>query len=494
VTTAPGPDAPAAAQPPAAAAAQPPAAAAAQPPAAAAAQPPAVPPAPAGPTDPVPSAPPRGPRLARDALVWLFFVAVHVWGAHLGTGPMAGAYTDVELYRSWAQTGLEYGQWPVLDGAWVYPAGALLPILVPAVVSTTSTVAYTLGWCALVTVLDAVAVAMLLRRRRGHLAATWWIAFLLLLGPVAMGRLDAVIAPMTVVALLVALTHPRTSAVLITAAAWIKVSPGAAIIPLLLASRRPWRDVVQPAVLVCAVVVGTVVALSGGDEVLSFVRTQGERGLQVESVAATGWLVAGLWTPTIRREFNPDIISVEIYGPGTQAAADVLGAVLPIAVLLTTALLWWRRRREGQHLWSDAAVRADFVVRGTFALTLVLIVANKVGSPQFISWLAPPVAAALAFGLPRWRATAVAVAVVAGATQWVYPWYYPLVMGGQPLSTMVLVGRNVALVVLLVVTVVHLARVPRVPPVAGEGPATEGTPGADPSGAVGDEPGQQVRA
>ncbi|MBO0919933.1 DUF2029 domain-containing protein [Cellulomonas sp. zg-ZUI222] len=470
MTTAPGSDAPAAAQPPAAGAD----------------------PAAADPAAPAPSAAPRAPRLVRDALVWLFFVAVHVWGAHLGAGPMAGAYTDVELYRWWVQTGLDSGQWPVLDGAWVYPAGAVLPMLVPAVVSTTSTLAYTLGWCALVTVLDAVAVALLLRRRAGRLAASWWIAFLLLLGPVAMGRLDAVVAPMSVIALLVALTHPRTSAVLVTAAAWIKVSPGAAIIPLLLAARRPWRDVVEPAVLVCAVVVGTVVALGGGDEVLSFVRTQGERGLQVESVAATGWLVAGLWTPTIRREFNPDIISVEVYGPGAQAAADTLGAVLPIAVLLTTALLWWRRRREGQRLWSDDAVRADLVVRGTFALTLVLIVANKVGSPQFISWLAPPVAVALALGLPRWRPTAVAVAVVAGATQWVYPWYYPLVMGGQPLSTMVLVGRNVALVVLLVVTLAHLARVPRAPSVAGAGPATEVAP--DPSGAVGGEPGEQVRA
>ena len=133
-----------------------------------------------------PGAPTPAARLqgsARDARVWLLFVVVHAWQTYLALGPQAPAYTDVDLYRWWVQTGLDFGQWPVLDGPWVYPAGALLPVLVPAVVSTTSTAAYVAGWCAFVTLLDAVAVALLLRHRAGHAAAVWWLAFLLLLGP-----------------------------------------------------------------------------------------------------------------------------------------------------------------------------------------------------------------------------------------------------------------------------------------------------------------------
>ncbi|MBF0687432.1 MAG: DUF2029 domain-containing protein [Cellulomonas sp.] len=399
---------------------------------------------------------------------------------------MSGSFADVDLYRRWAEEGLTVGQWPVLDGPWVYPAGALVPVLVPALVGVSAAAAYAQAWCALVTVLDAAAVALLLRARRGRLAATWWLGFALLLGPVAMGRLDAVVAPLSLVALLVAVRHPRTSTALVTAAAWIKVAPGAAVLALLVAARRPWREVVLPGLVVSAVVVGTVVALGGGDQVASFVRFQEARGLQIEAVAATPWLVAGLWTPTITRDFDMHLVTYEVHGPGTQATADVLGALLPLAVIAVAGLLWWQRRRHAARFWSDDALRAEVVVRGAFTLTLVLIVVNKVGSPQFITWLGPPVAVALALGARRWSRTAVGLLWVAAATQWVYPWAYQEVIDGVPMTTAVLVARNVALVVLLVVAVGHLVRPPDLTSAAGPGPA------ADASGAVGREPGQQV--
>ena len=69
----------------------------------------------------------------------------------------------------------------------------------------------------MVTVLDAIALGVLLRAPRPdrHRAAAarpagawWWLAFLLLLGPIAMGRLDAVVAPVVIVALAIALQPP----------------------------------------------------------------------------------------------------------------------------------------------------------------------------------------------------------------------------------------------------------------------------------------------
>ena len=83
-----------------------------------------------------------------------------------------------------------------------------------------------------------------LRPRRD--AGWWWTAFLLLLGPVAIGRLDAVVAPLVMLALVAARGPGRTAlaAVLLTAGAWIKVAPGALLVPLAAASRRPaahWR-------------------------------------------------------------------------------------------------------------------------------------------------------------------------------------------------------------------------------------------------------------
>ncbi len=443
------------------------------------------------------------PRAA-TAAVWVGFVLVHVWLTRLGTVVLRrDSFGDVDLYRRWVDAGLTSGWWPVQDEPWVYPPGALVPLLAPTTVAGSSSGdAYGLAWCGLVTLLNAVAVAALLRRPAGHVAAGWWLAFLALLGPVAIGRLDSVVAPVSVLALLAALSAPRASAALVTAGAWVKVSPGAAIVPLLLASRRPWRDVVAPAAAVCVLVVGTAVALGGGRNVASFVLEQGSRGLQIEAVGATPWLVAGLWSSSVQRYLNSELVTYEIAGPGTQTMADVLGAGLVVGVLLATAVLWWCRRRDGATFWTDDAVRGDFVVRGAFLMALVLIVANKVGSPQFITWLAPPVAVGLALGLPWWRRTAAALAGVALATQVVYPWWYDEVLRGGAGTTLLLAARNVAVVVLLVVTVVHLLRPPSAARVRRRVPATgaafhAGAPGdpdapADGSGAVGGEPREQV--
>ena len=155
---------------------------------------------------------------SRRAL-WIAFGAVHAWLTLVGVVLLPRrAFYDVDLYRHWIALGLGGGPWPVLDGPSVYPAGALLPMLVPAAVSTTSRAGYALGWCVLVTALDAVAVQALARRGSAR-GAWWWIGFLVLLGPVAMGRTDAIIAPLVIVVLLVAARRPRVAAVLVTVGA-----------------------------------------------------------------------------------------------------------------------------------------------------------------------------------------------------------------------------------------------------------------------------------
>ena len=130
-----------------------------------------------------------------------------------------------------------------------------------------------------------------------------------------------------------------------------------------------------------------------------------------------------------------------------------------------TALLWWVRRRAGDALHAEA-----FVVRGALVLTIVLIVFNKVGSPQYIAWLAAPVAIALALRLPGWRPTAWTVLTIAGLTQIVFPLFYSGVLYGHVPVSLVLVARNVLLVTLLVQSVRDLVR--EEPPAAHEPVAT----------------------
>lgn len=368
------------------------------------------------------------------------------------------SFHDVDLYRYWMFLGLYTEHWPVLDGAWVYPAGAIVPMLGPALAGATTTAAYAIGWCLLITLLNGLATAGLLRRDDDGRAAGawWWLGFLLLLGPVAIGRLDAVIAPLVILALLAGLRRPRLAAALLAVGAWIKVAPGALLLPLAVATRRPVRDVVVPAIGVSAVIVGLVTALGGWRHLLSFVSSQQLRGLQVESVTATPWVVASLWRDDVAIGLNQELVTWEVAGSGTAAAARLLDVVLVIGVAAVAALLW-RARQEAR---SEAAL-----VPGALALLTVLIVANKVGSPQFLTWLAAPVAVLLTVGVVadrRWSRTVAGLVLgAAGLTQLVFPWGYLRLLGGDPLLTAVLVARNALLLALLAVAVIGLARLAR---------------------------------
>ena len=120
------------------------------------------------------------------------FALVHLWivlGALARSGEIWG---DVTLYAWWARRGIETGWWPVLDEAWVYPAGALVPVTLPAL-GTAGFVAYATVWSVMVIALNGVATWMLARTgQRGRTAAAWWLVFLAALGPIWLGRLDGV--------------------------------------------------------------------------------------------------------------------------------------------------------------------------------------------------------------------------------------------------------------------------------------------------------------
>jgi len=424
-------------------------------------------------------------RLIRSrTALWVTFAVVHLWLIYVGVFLIrVSTFGDVDLYRRWAESGLLFGIWPGLDASWVYPVGAWLPILIPAAVSITSPIAYALGWSALVVVLDVVTVRALSNaspRDRatgqdavpadtseldgrpewyanlpagldGQLGAWGWLAFVAALGPVAIGRLDSIIAPLMVLALLAAFRHPRVASALLTAGAWIKVAPGALLISLAAATKRPLRDVVVPAAAVTAVVVAVTAAAGGLPYLASFLGDQGSRGLQVEAVAATPWLVAGLFTRAVTIAYNPQIITFEITGPGTAAIASALNPVLVLVVAAVAVLLLVARRRG-----------VDVLLPGALALAVTLIVTDKVGSPQYMTWIAPAIAVAIATRAPGpWFRLGWLTLAIGVATQIVYPWQYSHMLNGNPVITMILVWRNLSLVVLLAMTLTMLVQAVR---------------------------------
>jgi hypothetical protein len=380
---------------------------------------------------------------------WLIFDAL-TWGYRISG--------DVHLYWYWARAGIDHGIWPVLDYDWVYPVGALAPLTLPGLVGT-SVEAYYGQFVALIVVLDAVALWFLARLPgRGRIAAWWWLAFLVALGPIFLGRLDGVAAALLVISLAVAVRRPAVATAIATFGAWVKIAPGAVVVALLTTARRPWRTVVLPGAIVSVVVVALALAGGAGPRVLGVFGTQDSRGLQSESVFATPFSVLRLVDPVWRVWMNPDIRTLEILGPGTRATGRLLDLLLPLAVLVIAGISWWAVRRR-------PAARTDVFLLAVTALLLSLIVFNKVGSPQFVAWIGPPVAVAIALAGPGarsvWSAPALAVLATAGLTQLLYPVAYWEFTLGEPWIVLVAALRNLALVVLLVGAVVQLVRLGR---------------------------------
>lgn len=396
----------------------------------------------------------------RTLWLWGAFLAVHVFIAWQGWVYPSQPMGDVVLvYQPWSAAALSGGSVVGITEPWVYPQLALLPMLLtqlfawPLTGAVGVTGAYLIGWAALVTALDAVAFGLLVGRT-GSLSrrsAGWfWTAALLLLGPIAMYRIDAITVPMAVIGGFWLVRRPGVATVLLTAAAWIKIWPGALVLAAIVAAQSRMR-VLLTAVATTAIVVVVLFLLGSDQHLFGFLTEQTGRGLQIEAVAATPFMwMAHFGAASI--DYSFDILTFQIGAPGV----DVLSALLtPLMVLAMLAI---------------AVVGAVKVMRGAsfprlfpplaLAAVLVLIVMNKVGSPQFQTWLIAPVILWIIFDRTRSGMPAGIVLVLSGLTCLIYPLTYDGVLRAELLPILVLTGRNLLLVVLLAVAVRALLRVP----------------------------------
>jgi hypothetical protein len=189
--------------------------------------------------------------------------------------------------------------------------------------------------------------------------------------------------------------------------------------------------------------------------VFGFVGEQAGRGLQVESPTATAWLWrAAAGTPGAFVYYDHQILTFQVEGDGVGAAARLTTVLMALVVLLVL-LLGLRAVRRG-------ASAVNLLAPLSLAFVTALIVTNKVGSPQFVSWLAPPVVLWLVLSRRGGPSAAVPAALavgIAALTQVIYPWEYQALLGVEPWMLVLITVRNAAEVVLLVVALVQLWRV-----------------------------------
>jgi hypothetical protein len=369
---------------------------------------------------------------------------VHLWALTASKlFPDAISFGDLSLYDYWAYqvdngTGV-YG----LVTEWVYPALAFVPIWIAGALNLVS---YEVSWLAVVFVLNTAAVLLMVRKANnggmfsGTYASWAFLAALLLLGPVAVSRIDSVSAALAILGL-VAINRNSTgiAAGLFTIAGWIKIWPVALFVAMIAVFKKRLQ-----AIIVATVISGSIIGiglLAGGTTVFGFVLQQQERGIQIESVMATPWMwLAKFGSANIF--FNDSILTNQVSGPLVQELAAISNYLLFIALAITV-LLAIRAVRAGRN-------RTHVFALAALAGVLDLIVFNKVGSPQFMIWLAVPLVALVYFGINKSKVALAMGAAILLLTQLVYPVLYIELLGLEIMPLWLLTLRNLLLVALLI--------------------------------------------
>ncbi|MEV6325938.1 glycosyltransferase 87 family protein [Nocardia sp. NPDC051787] len=347
---------------------------------------------------------------------------------------------DLALYREWAEVIVYQSVFPLYDERWQYPPGAGALLVVPWLFGGGH--GYNWWFFALVAAADAGVLCLLIRaaRRDGRVAARrgpWvWVVGVALLGRVCYGRFDLIVAATAVVAVLWAPRRPAAAGAAVAAGVLLKVWPVVVVLGL----RWPalWR------MSAAAAGAGALAAagLTGlGPGAWSFLQFQSERGLQIESAAATPLLILRLldggWS--IVHRYGAE----ELSGPwvSTMARGCVAATIIGGVVLLT---IWWRARPPAADL--------------ALAAVLLALLTSRVLSPQYLVWA---VAVASVCALDRrttQRPVLRLVLATALVSQVEFPFVYDRVATGSWPGVMVLTVRNGLLVCATVWSVVRLCR------------------------------------
>jgi hypothetical protein len=245
-----------------------------------------------------------------------------------------------------------------------------------------------------------------------------------LLGSLAVGRLDMIPVALSVAALCLA-ERGGVRGALLAAGTAVKAWPAA-----LLTGTAPgqWRRALAGLV---AVLVVAVVFFRG--PAMSFLAHQGSRGVEIESAAATPfmiWRQAG-WHGVLVYRYG----AFQLSGEYAALARDASRACLILTAAAAAA--WCVLTARGRIRW-----RPEFAADAPLAVTLLFLVASPVLSPQYVLWAIGLAAACLAARRTTQRPVALAILGIALLTVAVFPVGWPSLLNGSGTSTAVLVARN----------------------------------------------------
>ena len=347
---------------------------------------------------------------------------------------------DLSIYRDAGEAILR-GQIPYRDFFIEYPPGSLPAFVPPALLSADRAgyISLFASEMALALVAALVLTVLVARRLWGFWAwpvpALTFVAAAIMLYPVAVTRYDAVVALTLALAALGAALGGRYSYLAYASlglGAAAKLVPALATVPLALARRGARASGYVVFFGVLALFFAPALLLGGGSFLNSFAYHT-ERGLQVESLAASILMKLGLV-----REISFEYGAFEVHGPGVGLASS-LSLPLTGCLLLITALLMYRQHRRRR-------LDAGRFPRYAAALILAFMLGSKVLSPQYMIWLLPLIPLG-AEGLAGIGVSLVFLAACWTTTQ-VFPIHYDDLLNGRYPGPDLLLVRNLLLVLL----------------------------------------------
>ncbi|AQQ14642.1 Mannosyltransferase (PIG-V) [Corynebacterium glaucum] len=402
---------------------------------------------------------PVSPRsaLASPLTLWIAWAASRLIGLAIviqGTG----AHPELDYYLD-IVAGNEAPEYPVpllVPLSWIYALG---PGTQPE---------FGRAFVYLVLIIDGLITAYLIHFRNpranaaeSHSRRLWavgfWILFGLSAGPSMYMRLDIFPAVLVGGAIALMAQHPRSASALLGLATSLKLWPGILAAGLVgrWSDRMTWHRLTSFAAALFGMA-GLVAVINGPERLISPLGYQGDRGLQLESIAATPLVINGFQHPEHYYVGLAVSKSYEIEGPGIDTALAYTSIGTALTLLLAVA---WAFYRLFAGRWT-----ARSTTHFSIAILLLLLVTNKVFSPQYMVWLGPAIAVALLqpwtvqqsekpVGTPaqRYRSVrgmrliAAAVMVAMGLTTYVYPFAYDEIayrLGGEWAPVAALTIRN----------------------------------------------------
>jgi len=170
---------------------------------------------------------------------------------------------------------------------------------------------------------------------------------------------------------------------------------------------------------------------------MSFLTHQDARGTEIESAAAVPfmiWRLAG-WHGSVVYKYG----AWQLSGEHAWLVRDASRLSLILIGVAVTA--WCAATARGRIRW-----RPEFAADAPLAVTLLVLVASPVLSPQYMLWAIGLAAACLATGQTTQRPVALAILAAALLTVIVFPIGWPSLLRGSAMMTGVLAARDALLV------------------------------------------------